>query len=221
MAARDHLTGLPNRRTFNKLAQEDLENARQQHGYYALMYLDLDRFKLVNDTLGHHVGDILLQTVAKRLQAALRDTDIVARLGGDEFAILLRGLESIDQLSLIADRIIKQVSQPVTTQDGQEIHVSPSIGIAIFPRDGEDFDTLCQSADAAMYESKRKGRSTYTYYKTGLKPSSERRFKLEQRLPKAIAEGELVLHYQPKVRLSDFQIIGFEALVRWQHPELA
>lgn len=219
LAARDHLTGLPNRRTFNKLAQEDLENARQQHGYYALMYLDLDRFKLVNDTLGHHVGDILLQTVAKRLQAALRDTDIVARLGGDEFAILLRGLESIDQLSLIADRIIKQVSQPVTTQDGQEIHVSPSIGIAIFPRDGEDFDTLCQSADAAMYESKRKGRSTYTYYKTGLKPSSERRFKLEQRLPKAIAEGELVLHYQPKVRLSDFQIIGFEALVRWQHPE--
>lgn len=220
LAAHDHLTGLPNRRTFNELATNHLANARQHSGHYVLMYLDLDRFKLVNDSLGHHVGDILLQEVARRLQTSLRDSDIVARLGGDEFAILLTGLASTEDLPLIADKIIKQVSQPFASPDGQEIHVSPSIGIAIFPRDGHDFDTLCKNADAAMYESKRKGRSTYSYYHTALNPSSERMFNLEQRLPKAMAEDELVLHFQPKVRLSDFKIVGFEALVRWQHPEL-
>ncbi|PLC48024.1 GGDEF-domain containing protein [Pollutimonas subterranea] len=220
LAAHDHLTGLPNRRTFTELAMSHLATARQHRGHYVLMYLDLDRFKLVNDTLGHHVGDILLQTVAIRLRASLRDSDIVARLGGDEFAILLTGLASVDDLPMIADKIISQVSQPFKTQDGQEIHVSPSIGIAVFPRDGQDFDSLCKNADAAMYESKRKGRSTYTYYDTGLNSTSERRFNLEQRLPKAIAEDELVLHFQPKVNLSDFRIVGFEALVRWQHPEL-
>lgn len=220
LAAHDHLTGLPNRRTFNELAMGHLLNARQHRGHYVLMYLDLDRFKQVNDTLGHHVGDVLLQAVAMRLRASLRESDIVARLGGDEFAILLTGLASTEDLPLIADKIIRQVSQPFETQDGQEIHISPSIGIAVFPRDGQDFDSLCKNADAAMYESKRKGRSTYTYYNTALNPSNERRFKLEQRLPKAIAEGELILHFQPKVRLSDFRIVGFEALVRWQHPEL-
>lgn len=220
LAAHDHLTGLPNRRTFNELATNHLANARQHRGHYVLMYLDLDRFKQVNDTLGHHVGDILLQTVAIRLRTSLRDSDIVARLGGDEFAILLTGLASIEDLPLIADKVIRQVSQPFESQDGQEIHVSPSIGIAVFPRDGQDFDSLCKNADAAMYESKRKGRSTYTYYDTALNSSSEQRFNLEQRLPKAIAEDELVLHFQPKVRLSDFRIVGFEALVRWQHPEL-
>lgn len=220
LAAHDHLTGLPNRRTFNELVASHLANARHYRGHYVLMYLDLDRFKLINDTLGHYVGDVLLQAVAIRLRASLRESDIVARLGGDEFAILLTGLASLDDLPLIADKIIRQVSQPFETQDGQEIHTSPSIGVAVFPRDGQDFESLCRNADTAMYESKRKGRSTYTYYNVALSSSSERRFNLEQRLPRAIAEDELVLHFQPKVRLSDFRVVGLEALVRWQHPEL-
>jgi len=219
LAAHDNLTGLPNRGTFNELATSYLADARRGSGHYALMYLDLDRFKLVNDTQGHHVGDLLLQTVATRLRKSLRDSDIVARLGGDEFAILLTGVSSLDNLTLVAEKIIREVSKPFEYQDGQEIQVSPSIGIAVFPRDGQDFESLCKNADAAMYESKRMGRGTYTYYHAGLNPSSERRFNLERRLPKAIAEDELVLHFQPKVRLSDFRIVGFEALVRWQHPE--
>lgn len=218
-AAHDPLTGLPNRRTFHELATSHLASARRHRSHYVLMYLDLDRFKIVNDTLGHHVGDFLLQTVATRLRACLRDSDIVARLGGDEFAMLLTGLASIDDSALIADKIIREVSQPFRSQDRQEIQISPSIGIAVFPRDGQDFDSLCRNADAAMYESKRMGRGTYTYYDAALNPANDRMFNLEQRLPRAIADDELVLHFQPKVRLSDFRIVGFEALVRWQHPE--
>lgn len=220
LAAHDHLTGLPNRRTFNELGVNHVANARRHRGHYALMYLDLDRFKLVNDTLGHHVGDLLLQTVATRLRTCLRESDIVARLGGDEFAVLLTGVSSIDDLTGIAEKIIRQVGASFQAQEGQEIQVSPSIGIAVFPRDGQDFESLCRNADAAMYESKRKGRGTYTYYDAALNPASEHRLELERRLPRAIADDELVLHFQPKVRLSDFRIVGLEALVRWQHPEL-
>lgn len=220
LAAHDHLTGLPNRRTFNELAMSHLNNARRQRGYYALMYVDLDRFKLVNDSQGHHVGDTVLQTVAMRLRTCLRDSDTVARLGGDEFAILVTGFRAIDDLTVIAEKIISQVSQPFESQDGKEIQVSPSIGIAIFPRDGQDFDSLCKSADAAMYESKSKGRGTYTYYEAALNPLSELKFNLERRLAKALVHDELVLYFQPKVRLSDYRIVGFEALVRWEHPEL-
>lgn len=162
----------------------------------------------------------MLQTVAQRLQDSLRSSDVVARLGGDEFAVFVKDIMSVDVLSRICEKIIHQVSQPFLTQDGIEIYTSPSIGIALFPRDGEDFDTLGKNADVAMYESKRKGRGTYTYYKEALSPACELRFKLEQRLPMAIEKGELVLHYQLKVRLSDFKIVGFEALARWQHPEL-
>ncbi len=220
LASQDHLTGLPNRRTFNELVVRYLTDARQHYGYAALLYLDLDRFKSINDTLGHDVGDRILKIVAMRLQAALRQTDIVARLGGDEFAIFLTGVANIEAVSVICNKLISQVSQPVATAGEQEIHISPSIGIAVLPRDGNDFETLCKNADVAMYESKRKGRSTYTYYSAALSSSSERRFKLEQGFPSAIINNELVLHYQPKVRLSDFKIIGFEALVRWEHPKL-
>ena len=219
LAAHDHLTGLPNRLTFAELATSHLASARRNRSHYALMYLDLDRFKIINDTLGHHVGDALLQTVAARLRASLRDSDVVARLGGDEFAVLLTGLASVDDAARIAGKIIRQVSEPFHSPEAQAIQVSPSIGIAVFPRDGQDFDSLCRSADAAMYESKRMGRATYTFHDAALNPSSDRMFNLEQRLPRAIADEELILHFQPKVRLSDFRIVGFEALLRWQHPE--
>lgn len=220
MAAHDPLTGLPNRRMFNELLSSHLQQAKRNRKHYALMYMDLDRFKQVNDTLGHHVGDLLLQAVSARLRALLRDSDLIARLGGDEFAILLTALPRADDAAVVASKIVTELCKPFLDLDGHDIQISPSIGVALFPRDGNDTDALCRNADAAMYQSKRAGRARYTFYDASLNPTDARLFNLAQRLPKAIADGELVLHFQPKVNLSDYQISGFEALVRWQHPDL-
>lgn len=219
LAAHDHLTELPNRRMFHELVVSHLSRAKRSRKHYALLYLDLDRFKYVNDTLGHHVGDLLLQAVAGRLRSTLRESDMVARLGGDEFAILLTDMESIDDAARIAAKLVEQIARPFSNLDGNDILVSTSIGIALYPRDGYDFGTLCRHADTAMYQSKHNGRGQYTFYDPNLNPSNDRLFNLEQRLPKAIADNEFVLHFQPKVRLTDYRIVGFEALVRWQHPE--
>jgi predicted signal transduction protein with EAL and GGDEF domain len=149
----------------------------------------------------------------------LRESDLIARLGGDEFAILLTELDSVDDMAGIARKIVELISRPCTNLDGHDLQVSPSIGIAVFPRDGHNVETLSRHADAAMYQSKRAGRGRYTFYEPTLNPASDRLFDLEQRLPQAIAEDELTLYYQPKVRVADFRIVGFEALVRWNHPE--
>ncbi|MCH2222707.1 MAG: EAL domain-containing protein, partial [Dechloromonas sp.] len=180
---------------------------------------DLDRFKTINDSLGHHVGDLLLQTIAARLRSVLRDSDVVARLGGDEFVALLTGLERSEDMAVVANKLIEVIGQPCHNLDGHDVQVSPSIGIAIFPRDGHDINTLSRHADAAMYQSKRAGKGRYTFYDPALNPVSNRQFDLELGLPKAIAENELLLHYQPKVSLTDYRITGFEVLLRWQHPE--
>ena len=219
LASHDALTGLPNRRLFLEMGQSYLSRAKRSRKHYGLMYVDLDRFKSINDTLGHHVGDLLLQTVASRLQSALRESDVVARMGGDEFIVLLNELDNVADIEMVATKIIALISRPCTNLDGHDIQVSPSIGIAVFPQDGHNLETLCQHADAAMYQSKRAGRGRYTFFDHALNPVSDRQFSLEQRLLAAIAEDELILHFQPKVRLSDFKIVGLEALVRWQHPE--
>ena len=201
------------------MGHSHLSKAKRSRKHYGLMYVDLDRFKSINDTLGHHVGDLLLQTVASRLQSALRESDVVARMGGDEFIVLLNELDSVADIEMVANKVIELISRPCTNLDGHDIQVNPSIGIAVFPQDGHNVETLCQHADAAMYQSKRAGRGRYTFFDPALNPASDRQFSLEQRLSTAIAEGELILHFQPKVRLSDFKIVGLEALVRWQHPE--
>lgn len=220
LASHDHLTGLHNRRMFNELLDSHLYQANRNRQHYALMFLDLDRFKSINDNLGHHVGDLLLQEVAARLRASLRESDVLARLGGDEFAILLTSLDRIEDCTGIADKLVEAICQPYPDLDGHTVQISPSVGIAAYPRDGADGITLFRNADAAMYRSKELGRGKYTFYDPALNAVGSRLFDLEQRLPKAIANNELVLHFQPKVRLMDYKIIGFEALVRWQHPEL-
>lgn len=220
LASFDHLTGLHNRRLFNELAASHLEVARRSRKHYALVYMDLDRFKSINDTLGHHVGDLLLQAVAERLKNGLRSADIVGRMGGDEFAVLLTELDSAESVDAIATKLLHQLSQPYKGLEGHEVQTSPSMGIAFFPRDGHDVGSLCRNADSAMYTAKRLGRGCFSYYDAALRPQTDRTFRLHGELPQAIEKGELVLHFQPKVRLSDYRIVGFEALVRWDHPEL-
>ncbi|WP_286997874.1 MULTISPECIES: putative bifunctional diguanylate cyclase/phosphodiesterase [Comamonas] len=220
LAASDHLTGLHNRRMFYELVSSHLALARRSSKYYALLYLDLDRFKSVNDTLGHHVGDALLQAVALRLQAMLRSSDIIARMGGDEFAVLVTAMEGPQDMDVLAQKLVEALSAPYEGIAPTALHTSPSIGIAFFPRDGHDVEMLCRHADTAMYASKKAGRNRFTYYERITPVDSERGYRLARQLPDAIGQEQLVLHFQPKVRLEDRTIVGFEALVRWQHPEL-
>ena len=218
LAAHDPLTGLPNRRMFHELVNSHLNHAKRSRKHYALMYLDLDRFKAINDTLGHHIGDLLLQEVAERLRLSLRESDVIARLGGDEFAVLLTRLETPNDCSAVADKLIQNIAQPLVLE-GHALHISPSIGIALYPRDGADIAALCRHADAAMYQSKQAGRRQYTFYDPSLNQGGDRSRRLEHALPDAIANGEMTLHFQPRVRLEDYRIVGLEALIRWTHPE--
>ena len=218
-ASFDALTGLYNRRLFVSLAKQNLYAAKRNNASYGILFIDLDRFKTINDTLGHRIGDLLLQEVADRLTGSVRKSDIVARFGGDEFVILLSEMESLSDISMVAEKIIETISLPCFL-DGEQISVSPSIGIAIFPRDGQELEDLIRNADAAMYVSKKSGRGRYSYYDASLNNhSSIQKFELEQGVGRAVEKGEFVLHFQPKVRLDDTRVVGLEALIRWQHPQ--
>ncbi|MEW6446353.1 MAG: putative bifunctional diguanylate cyclase/phosphodiesterase [Pseudomonadota bacterium] len=219
LASRDHLTGLANRRMFMQLAASHLARARRSRQHYALMFLDLDRFKSINDTLGHKVGDLLLRIVAQRLRETLRESDVIARFGGDEFVILVTGLEHETDVVGIAEKLVEIIRKPCLDLDGHDVQVGPSIGVALFPRDGQDLDTLIRHADIAMYQSKKLSRGSFTFFDQSLNTHLPHAFDLEQRLPKAIEDGEFVLHFQPKVETEGFRTVGFEALIRWQHPE--
>ncbi|THB77792.1 MAG: EAL domain-containing protein [Desulfobulbaceae bacterium] len=214
----DALTGLHNRRLFLFQAEKKLASAMRNNATYAILFIDLDRFKMVNDTLGHHVGDLLLQEVAGRLSRSIRKADIAARFGGDEFVILLSEMSDEQNIVPIVEKIISSIMQPCENLDGHQINTSPSIGIAVYPRDGTDIETLLLNADSAMYKSKKLGRGTYSFFDMSLNSVSLQEFELEQHLPMAIEQDEFVIHYQPKIRLSDFRMTGMEALVRWDHP---
>ncbi len=217
-ASVDALTGLYNRRLFIYLAQKKLSSARRNRLTYAVLFIDLDRFKTINDTLGHRVGDLLLKEVGKRLTGSTRASDIVARFGGDEFVVMLAGISEEQDIVPIVKKIIEAVSEPCDNLDGHLINTSPSIGIAVYPRDGNDIESLLLNADAAMYKSKKAGRGVYRFFDASLNKASLQDFELEQRMPSAISGNEFVLHYQPKVRLADFRVVGLEALIRWKHP---
>ncbi len=212
----DALTGLPNRKMLIQRGREALEEAIRSQTPLALFLLDLDRFKEVNDTLGHHVGDTLLQLVGSRLEQALRPGDTVARLGGDEFAVLLPQVRGLDSALEVAARIRAGLTEPFRL-DGMSFDLEASLGVALFPAHAEDVETLMQRADVAMYLAKdtRNGIEVYAAEKDR---NSTARLGLLSELRRALTEGELELHFQPKARLADAAIVGVEALVRWRHP---
>jgi diguanylate cyclase (GGDEF)-like protein/PAS domain S-box-containing protein len=218
MALHDALTGLPNRILLQDRLTQAIALAARNQMRVSVMMLDLDRFKFVNDSLGHYVGDRLLEAVSVRLQACLRDSDIVARLGGDEFVIALPLAAGDQDTEQVARKIMAAIAEPFEIE-GHELHINSSIGICHYPTDGENAGSLLQAADSAMYEAKAKGRGTYCFCTPGLNAESKRRQKLEVDLRKAVARQEFVLHYQPLVSAETGRIKGMEALLRWNHPE--
>ncbi len=217
LATRDALTGLPNRTLLRDRLYQGISNARRRSRRLAVMFLDLDRFKTVNDSLGHHVGDELLKHVAKRIGVCLRQNDTLARLGGDEFIVVLNELREHEGAAVVARKIIDSVSQPLEV-DGHTLDISCSIGVSMFPSDGEDADTLMKHADTAMYHAKESARGSYQFFSPRMNASLLERMAIETDLKKAIVNNQFLLHYQPKVDLGTGRAEGFEALVRWQHP---
>lgn len=218
MSLYDSLTGLPNRRKFTEQLAPILVQARLQSEIRAVLFLDLDRFKTINDSLGHAVGDLLLKAVAGRLTRILRRDDLVARLGGDEFMILLQGLAQKQDAAKIASKVLDSLRPPFKIQD-HELHVASSIGIAISPSDGDDVDTLLKNADTAMNRAKELGRNNFQFFADEMSSVSLSRLGLENDLRKALTRQELVLFYQPQFDMEHDQINGVEALIRWNHPE--
>ncbi|MBE9156023.1 EAL domain-containing protein [Nodosilinea sp. LEGE 06152] len=215
----DTLTGLPNRAFFDQHLPQAIARTSQSEQMLAVIFLDLDHFKTINDTLSHAVGDLLLQQVTQRMSTALRTEDIVARWGGDEFTLILPNLTSPTDAAKVAQRIADQLTPPFLLQN-HELHVTASLGIALFPQDGQDMTTLLQNADAAMYRAKQQGRNNFQFYTQGLSTEAAQRLKLESFLHHALGRDEFVLYYQPQVNVATGEVVQMEALLRWQHPKL-
>ena len=218
-AHHDDLTGLPNRTLLNDRINTELAHARRQQTMMALLFLDLDRFKVINDSLGHAIGDQLLRVISRRLRNCVREEDTVARLGGDEFMILLPRITSSSDAGRIGRKIIDALVEPVSC-NGHELHITTSIGISIYPFDSTDTETLIKNADISMYRAKELGRNKVVYYTAEMNAGSRKQLALETNLRKALERGELDLHYQPKINTTHNTIVGVEALLRWNHPTM-
>lgn len=231
LAYYDNLTGLANRQLFRELLQHELQRALRQNGQCALLFIDLDRFKRINDTLGQPAGDIVLQTIGNRINSCIRGCDVaalhyeddqkieqVARLGSDEFTVILTDIEQPEDAAQIVRRILEAIAQPIDGL-GQEVLVSASIGIALGPQDGSDVETLIKNADLAMYAAKDKGRNTYQFFDKAMNDVVLDKFSLENDLRKAIEQDQLELYFQPKINPITGGIVGAEVLLRWKHPQ--
>jgi diguanylate cyclase (GGDEF)-like protein len=231
LAYYDLLTGLPNRQSFNDTMQREMNIARREGTRLALIFLDLDHFKEINDTLGHKAGDELLQHVAEYLNRSIRNTDIIAklspdeqaqpslsRLGGDEFTILLPGLKEVETAAQVCERVLNHLKIPMLLE-GQEVSVTGSLGIAIYPDDGEDLDTLLRHSDMAMYNAKQSGKNAYRFFTDEMNTSVQQRLKTESSLKQALNLDQFELYCEPRVCLQSGKIVGAEALIRWHHPQ--
>ena len=217
LAHYDVLTDLPNRLLFNDRFEHAINRARRNQKMVGLLFLDLDRFKIINDTQGHPAGDLLLQKMAKRLTAIVREEDTEARLGGDEFTIILEEVNQTDDIAQVAHKILENLAEPIRL-DLHDAIVTGSIGISVFPNDGNDIHTLLKNADTAMYQAKDLGRNRYQFYTREMSEKANARLALESALRVAIREEQFVLYYQPQISLTSGALVGAEALIRWQHP---
>jgi diguanylate cyclase (GGDEF)-like protein len=219
LAHHDTLTDLPNRQLFRTRLRQLIAQAKRHPRALGVLFLDLDRFKQINDTLGHRVGDILLQAVARRLQACVRETDTAARRGGDEFTIILDGVKRGQDVARVAKKVLSEIAKPFVI-DGHDLFITASIGISLFPGDGSDVETLVRNSDIAMYRAKGRGGNNYQFFLPEMNDRALERMELEHSLHQAIERQQFVLHYQPQVDLTSGRIVSMEALVRWQHPDL-
>ena len=218
LAHHDMLTGLPNRAYLTERLTTILALARRHGTLVAIMFIDLDNFKTVNDSLGHHVGDVLLKEVAARIKEVLREADMVSRLGGDEFLVILADFAALEDAAKVAEKLLQVISAPIALE-GRQLCANASIGISVFPRDGDNADDLIRRADAAMYSAKDHGRGHSRFYTPGFSDEGAETLARESRLREALRRGEFVLFYQPQLRVDDLRLAGIEALVRWRHPE--
>jgi diguanylate cyclase (GGDEF)-like protein len=217
IAFHDDLTSLPNRLLLNQRLDQALSRHRRSGSKLAILFMDLDRFKVINDSLGHEVGDVLLRQVADRLRAQSREGDTIARMGGDEFVVLIENHDNLKDISAYAHRLVEQLSAPYLLGK-KDCHVTLSIGISVFPSDGNDSQALLKAADVAMYRAKQMGRNNYQYYLPSMNVHTLERLELESDLSRALERGEFLLYYQPKVEIATGLITGTEALLRWKHP---
>ena len=218
-ANHDALTGLPNRNLLADRITQSLANARRYNLRVAVMFIDLDNFKFVNDSLGHALGDRMLIIQADRLHKCIRSGDTVARYGGDEFVVVVSNLEKGEDAAIVAHNIQELISRPFTI-DGHEFGITCSIGISLYPKDGYDVDSLLKNADAAMYRAKEQSRNSFQFYTSEMNDRVVERMVIERHLRHALEMGQLEVHYQPQVELANGRIVGVEALLRWHSPDL-
>lgn len=219
LAHYDSLTGLANRVLFRERLDYAIARAGRSDTQLAILYIDMDRFKQINDSLGHEAGDALLIEISKRIKSCVRQDDTVARLGGDEFMLLLENMKDMNHAALVSNKIINALSEPCVSGE-MELYITPSIGITVYPDDGVNSNELLKNADAAMYRAKEKGRNRFQFYGEGMNRESVRRLDLDSKLRSALENDEFILHFQPKFDIKTRRMSGAEALIRWQHPEM-